>query len=61
MGAVAITVDTESEAPPPEPAPPRVPTWTLIGFAIGFPESVDAPRITYEVNNVYWTQEHGTG
>jgi protein SCO1/2 len=35
MGAVAITVDTESEAPPPEPAPPRVPTWTLIGFAIG--------------------------
>jgi len=33
----------------------------LIGFAIGFPESVDAPRITYEVNNVYWTQELGTG
>lgn len=32
----------------------------LMGFAIGFPESVNAPRITYQVNNVYWTQELGT-
>jgi hypothetical protein len=33
----------------------------LIGFAIGFPESVNAPRITYQVNNVYWNQELGSG
>ncbi len=32
----------------------------VIGFAIGFPESVDAPRIAYQVNNVYWAQELGT-
>jgi hypothetical protein len=44
-------IDTQGEV---EPAIP------LIGFAIGFPESVNAPRIAYQVNNVYWTQELGT-
>jgi len=32
---VAVIVDTETDAPSGSPAPPRVPTWTLIAFALG--------------------------
>jgi len=36
-------------------------TAPLMAFSVSFPESPGAPRIAYEVNNVYWTQEIGTG
>jgi hypothetical protein len=33
--------------------------FPLMAFSIAFPESENAPRVAYEVNNVYWTQEIG--
>lgn len=30
----------------------------IVGFAISFPGDKDATRVSYVVNNVYWTQEH---
>lgn len=32
---------------------------TPFGFAFSFPGSVNAPKIEYRVNNIYWAQEYG--
>ncbi|MDX5408582.1 MAG: Z1 domain-containing protein [Chromatiaceae bacterium] len=38
-----------------------VPEWTkpIIAFAIAFPSSDNAISVTYDVNNLFWSQEHG--
>jgi hypothetical protein len=31
----------------------------LIGFALSFPDSEQAERVSYRVTNLYWQQEYG--
>ena len=33
----------------------------IVGFAVCFPTDEGAVRVGYEVNNVYWSQEFGSG
>jgi len=41
------------------PPPAESSITPLIGFAVSFPGATPSTRVTYRVNNLYWTQEIG--